>query len=66
MSQSVLDPCLFFKQHEAELQALVGTLVDDTLATGTKIFAKVEQDKSRKFDVKPRDETLPFKFSGCV
>eukprot|EP00171_Calliarthron_tuberculosum_P023668 IDg23668t1 len=30
MTQSVLDPCLFFKKREGELVGLTGTLVDDT------------------------------------
>ena len=65
MTQSVLDSCLFFKKKGSELIGLIGTLLDDTLGAGCSDFAIEEESKSSKFDVKPRDELLPFSFGGA-
>ena len=66
MTQSVLDPCLFFKKIENELIGLIGTLVDDTIGAGCDSFVIEEEAKSSEFDVEPRDESLPFSFREAV
>jgi len=43
---------------------LVGTLVDDTLATGSKEFDIEEETKSSKFECKPREDKFPILFNG--
>lgn len=65
MGQSIMDPC-FLKKENNELMGMIGTLVDDTLGFGTSAFAALENEKSSRFDVKPRQETFPMKFNGCV
>ena len=65
MTQSVLDLCLFFKKKGSELIGIIGTLAFDTLGAGCSDFAIEEESKSSKFDVKPRDEHLPFSFGGA-
>ena len=62
ITQSVLDPRLFFKKKASELIGLIGTLVDDTLSASCSDFAIEEESKSSKFDVKPLDEHLLFSF----
>ena len=62
--QSVLDPCLFYRKDKNQLQGIVGTLVDDTLAAGNEEFSLEEENRSHLFDVKPRDTDFPFKFGG--
>ncbi len=64
MTQTILDPCLFFEKKESELIGLIGTLVDDKLGTGSEDFANEEETRASKFDVKPRDESLPMLFGG--
>lgn len=66
MTQTILDPCLFFKKKESELTGITGTLVDDTLGAGSDEFAAEEEQKSSKYDVKSRDETLPIVFGGST
>ena len=44
----------------------MGILVDDTLAAGCEQFSSEEEEKSKTFDVKPRDGKLPFKFGGLM
>ncbi len=46
MAQTILDPCLSFKKKESEFTGLIGTLVDDTLGTGSTEFALGEETKS--------------------
>ena len=60
MTQSVLDPSLFFKNKDNELIGLRDTLFDDTIGAACSDFADEEESKSTKFDVKPHDENLPF------
>ncbi len=62
MVQSVMDPCLFFKKQKNELVGMIGTLVDDTLGIGNPSFADEEERKSKRFDVKEREDTIPFRF----
>ncbi len=63
MKPSLLDPCLFYKLNDTELQGIQVTQVDDTLGGGTVEFGKLEEEKS-KFECKPRTTTLPFLFNG--
>ena len=64
MTQTILDPCLFFEKKESELIGLIGTSVDDTLGTASEEFAVEEETRSLKLDVKPRDESFPIQFGG--
>ena len=66
MSQSVMDPCLFFKNGERGLEGLEASLVDDTLGTGDEGFMRIEEEKSKRFDVKERETGLQMTFNGCV
>ena len=64
MSQTILDPCLFFKRKEFKLTGFVGTLVDDTIACSDDEFSNLESKKSSAFDVKPGGSKLAFCFGG--
>ncbi len=64
MNQSVLDTCMFYKRENGELVGVVGTLVDCTLGFSNNDFTALEQDKSSRFDVKRREESLPMNFNG--
>ena len=64
MMQSVLDPCSFYCKDKNQLQGIIGTLVDDTLAAGNEVFSLEAENKSHLFDVKPTYTDFPFKFGG--
>ncbi len=64
MVQSLMDPCLFLKKEKAELVGIIGTLVDDSLGIGNSAFGDEDESKSKRLDVKPREE-FPFRFTGC-
>ncbi len=66
MTQSTLGPCLFFKKEEQKCVGIIATLVDDTLGGDNLNFSKLEEHKSKKFDVKPRDELFPMRFGGIT
>ena len=42
MKQTILDPCLFYKVEGGTLTGVQGTLVDDTIGTGTECFSSLE------------------------
>eukprot|EP00172_Hildenbrandia_rubra_P001407 Plantae.Rhodophyta-Hildenbrandia_rubra.ctg19560.p1 GENE.Plantae.Rhodophyta-Hildenbrandia_rubra.ctg19560~~Plantae.Rhodophyta-Hildenbrandia_rubra.ctg19560.p1 ORF type:complete len:408 (+),score=40.52 Plantae.Rhodophyta-Hildenbrandia_rubra.ctg19560:574-1797(+) len=65
MQQSVLDPCLFFKMENGALKGMEATLVDDTLGSGDPDFSKLEEEKSKRFEVKDRDCSSKMRFGGC-
>ncbi len=52
MAQTILGPCLSFKKKESEFTGLIGTLVDDTLGTGSNEFALEEETKSSRRTLK--------------
>ncbi len=64
MQPSVLDPCLFYKFDCNCFQGIQVSQVDDTLGRGTEAFGALEEEKSKKFECKPRTTTLPFLFNG--
>ena len=66
MKQTAIDPCLFYKRTNEPLVGIEAALVDDTLSAGTREFANLEDQKSKKFDVKSRDESTLLKFGGCT
>ncbi len=43
----------------------VSLYFDDTIGIGNPSFANEEERKSKRFDVKEREDTLPFRFNGC-
>ena len=64
MNQTVLDPCMFYHTVESDLQGLVCTLVDDTTGAGTNDFCRVEEEKSKEFEVKEKSCDFPLTFGG--
>ena len=66
MDQSAMDPCLFYKLRNGSLQGIEASLVDDTLSTGNEDFMRLEEEKSKKFDVKEREQGSEIQFSGCI
>lgn len=66
MKQSIMDPCLLYKQSNGALEGLGTTLVDDTLGAGAKAFMKLEADESHKFTVKDRKEGNALKLNGST
>ncbi len=60
MSQSIMDPCLFFKRTCYKQLRLLGTLVYDTIACRNVEYSDPELEKSAIFDVKPGVSKLPF------
>lgn len=66
MKQTVLDPCLFYKRDGNEFVGMQGTLVDDTIATGSEAFAILEEKTSQRFECKPKSDILPVMFGGVL
>lgn len=64
MNQTVLDPCLFFRKNDGVLSDIQGTLVDDSISTGTTALAELDEKSSRKFECKPKSDKLPVEFRG--
>eukprot|EP00172_Hildenbrandia_rubra_P000344 Plantae.Rhodophyta-Hildenbrandia_rubra.ctg11618.p1 GENE.Plantae.Rhodophyta-Hildenbrandia_rubra.ctg11618~~Plantae.Rhodophyta-Hildenbrandia_rubra.ctg11618.p1 ORF type:complete len:534 (+),score=91.74 Plantae.Rhodophyta-Hildenbrandia_rubra.ctg11618:92-1603(+) len=65
MKQTALDPCLFCRQSENDLIGMQGALVDDTLGAGAKEFMELEEEKCKRFKVKPKKLGDQLRFSGC-
>ncbi len=67
MIQSVMDPCIFYKNETNKFLGAVGTLVGDTIGTGSKVFVNEEETKCKGFDVKEKQTSFPLKFGGlCI
>ena len=62
MTQSVLDPCLFFKKKQNELIGLIGTLVDDTLEVSFQEFAVEEESNLLNLTSNPVMNSNHFRF----
>ena len=64
MQQSILNPCLFFKKENNRTVGSVRTQLDDTLGCGNEIFSLMEQQRSKKFDVKVKEQNFQLLFGG--
>lgn len=64
MNQAAIDPCLLCKRSSGELGGMQATLVDGTLGAGAQSFALAEEEKSKRFKVKPEKTGAKLKFAG--
>lgn len=66
MHQMQMDPCLFYKQNDADLSGLLALQVDDTLYDGTELFEGQEEIASQQFPWKGQRKVTDkaLKFNG--
>ena len=64
MNPWVLDPCLFFKRTEEKVEGYIVTLVDNSRRCGNGKFSAIEEEMSKRFDVKNRETENLLRFSG--